>query len=169
MQILSHCGNVADAASVAGLAALCHFRRPDVTLRGDEVTVHPPSERDPIPLAVHHHPVCSTFAFFNCRTAVTTAESPKGTARRVVVADPSWQVSRGFFSFIRSLQNLLAKASCLNWSMMNPYESSCLHLRALIFIMKLVKARLLHFASRILSVEPEKLLQNLLAKASCLN
>ena len=52
---------------------------------------------------------------------------------------------------------------------MNPYESSCLHLRALIFIMKLVKARLLHFASRILSVEPEKLLQNLLAKASCLN
>ena len=31
--------------------------------------------------------------------------------------------------------------------------------------MKLVKARLLHFASRILSVEPEKLLQNLLAKA----
>ena len=67
VQILSHCGNAADAASVAGLAALCHFRRPDVTLRGDEVTVHPPSERDPIPLAVHHHPVCSTFAFFNCR------------------------------------------------------------------------------------------------------
>ena len=26
VQILSHCGNVADAASVAGLAALCHFR-----------------------------------------------------------------------------------------------------------------------------------------------
>ena len=38
-----------------------------MTLRGDEVTVHPPSERDPIPLAVHHHPVCSTFAFFNCK------------------------------------------------------------------------------------------------------
>ena len=92
VQILSHCGNAADAASVAGLAALCHFRRPDVTLRGDEVTVHPPSERDPIPLAVHHHPVCSTFAFFNCRTAATTAEAPKGAARRVVVADPSWQV-----------------------------------------------------------------------------
>ena len=92
VQILSHCGNAADAASAAGLAALCHFRRPDVTLRGDEVTVHPPSERDPIPLAVHHHPVCSTFAFFNCRTAATTAEAPKGAVRRVVVADPSWQV-----------------------------------------------------------------------------
>merc|ERR1719278_167066 len=53
IQILNHCGNLADAASIAGLAALCHARRPDVSLRGNEVTIHPTHEPDPIPLAVH--------------------------------------------------------------------------------------------------------------------
>jgi hypothetical protein len=27
--------------------------------------IHPINERDPVPLAIHHYPVCSTFAFFN--------------------------------------------------------------------------------------------------------
>merc|ERR1711913_207505 len=31
---------------------------------GDQVTVHPVNERDPVPLAVHHHPVTTTFAMF---------------------------------------------------------------------------------------------------------
>ena len=33
-------------------------------LQGDLVTVHPIHERDPVPLAVHHHPVTTTFAMF---------------------------------------------------------------------------------------------------------
>ena len=37
--MLNHEGSVADCASVAGLAALAHFRRPDVTLQGDIVQV----------------------------------------------------------------------------------------------------------------------------------
>ena len=32
--------------------------------QGDLVTVHPINERDPVPLAVHHHPVTTTFAMF---------------------------------------------------------------------------------------------------------
>lgn len=39
LRILNHEGNVADACSVAGLAALCHFRRPEVSLKGDQITV----------------------------------------------------------------------------------------------------------------------------------
>ena len=38
-RILNHEGNVADCASIAGLAALAHFRRPDISLDGDKVTV----------------------------------------------------------------------------------------------------------------------------------
>jgi exosome complex component RRP45 len=70
--------------------------------------VHPSSERDPIPLAVHHHPICSTFAFFNCKTTTAAAATAVGggdsedaaaaaaattatTTKRVVVVDPSWQ------------------------------------------------------------------------------
>jgi len=64
IHVLNHEGNVADCAGVAGLAALAHFKRPDVSLEGDIVKVYSTSERDPIPLALHHFPVCSTFAFF---------------------------------------------------------------------------------------------------------
>ena len=39
IRILNHEGNVADCASIAGLAALAHFRRPDISLDGDKVTV----------------------------------------------------------------------------------------------------------------------------------
>jgi len=71
-----------DCACLAGIVALKHFRRPDVEVIGDEVTVvcfsrlfislsaltshsqHAPSERAPIPLAIHHTPFCFTFAYF---------------------------------------------------------------------------------------------------------
>jgi len=68
---LNHEGNLFDASSIAGLCALCHFRRPDVTLKGDVVTVHPISERDPVPLGIHHHPVTTTFAMFEYQNGDT--------------------------------------------------------------------------------------------------
>ncbi|KAG6789420.1 hypothetical protein POTOM_005518 [Populus tomentosa] len=58
--------NLIDAANIAALAALLTFRRPECTLGGDdgqEVTVHPPEEREPLPLIVHHLPIAITFAF----------------------------------------------------------------------------------------------------------
>lgn len=39
LKVLNHEGSVADCASVAGLAALAHFKRPDVTLQGDVIQV----------------------------------------------------------------------------------------------------------------------------------
>ena len=85
-------GGVAEAASVAALAALAHFKRPEVTLQGDKVTVHPISERDPVALAIHHYPVLSTFAFFNkpSPTAKTAAGSTSNQ-EKIVCVDPSWQ------------------------------------------------------------------------------
>lgn len=74
-----------DCASVASITALRHFRRPDVTVIGEEVTIvsriygrcyqntnrnfapfmqHSMTERVPVPLAIHHTPICLTFAFF---------------------------------------------------------------------------------------------------------
>ncbi len=37
--VLDYCGNVVDAATLAAAAALRHFRRPDVTVSGDEATI----------------------------------------------------------------------------------------------------------------------------------
>eukprot|EP00088_Acartia_fossae_P006253 TRINITY_DN1288_c0_g1_i1.p1 TRINITY_DN1288_c0_g1~~TRINITY_DN1288_c0_g1_i1.p1 ORF type:complete len:408 (+),score=92.95 TRINITY_DN1288_c0_g1_i1:43-1266(+) len=64
IHVLNHEGNMFDAASIAGLCSLCHFRRPDVTLKGDVVTIHPLSDRDPVPLGIQHHPVTTTYGLF---------------------------------------------------------------------------------------------------------
>lgn len=39
VHMLNHDGNLMDAASIAAITALCHFRRPDVGIQGDEVKV----------------------------------------------------------------------------------------------------------------------------------
>lgn len=64
VHVLNHEGNLMDAASIAAIAGLCHFRRPDVGIQGDEVTVYSPEERDPVPLSIYHMPICVSFAFF---------------------------------------------------------------------------------------------------------
>ncbi|KAG8454091.1 hypothetical protein GDO86_000651 [Hymenochirus boettgeri] len=64
LHLLNHEGNIIDAASIAAVAALCHFRRPDVSVQGEEVTVYTPEEREPVPLSIHHMPICVSFAFF---------------------------------------------------------------------------------------------------------
>lgn len=65
--ILDNGGNLIDAASVAALAALLSFRRPECSTEdggGQEVVIHPPEMREPLPLIIHHLPIAVTFAFF---------------------------------------------------------------------------------------------------------
>lgn len=64
LNVLNHEGNIIDCASVAVLAALSHFKRPDVTTSGDEVIIHTIAEKDPIPMVLHHYPVCVSYAIF---------------------------------------------------------------------------------------------------------
>lgn len=65
IQILSHDGNILDCASVATIAALSHFRRPDVTVIGKDVKVHTFEEKNPVPLIFNHQPFCVTVSFFD--------------------------------------------------------------------------------------------------------
>ncbi|CBZ27123.1 exosome complex exonuclease RRP45 homolog,putative [Leishmania mexicana MHOM/GT/2001/U1103] len=60
--IVNNDGNVQDVAQWAVMAALQHVRRPELTIRGEDVVVHPPHERDPVPLPLHHIPLSFTFA-----------------------------------------------------------------------------------------------------------
>ncbi|CAI8023434.1 Exosome complex component RRP45 [Geodia barretti] len=39
IHVLDQCGNITDCATVAAIAALKHFRRPDVTVIGEEATI----------------------------------------------------------------------------------------------------------------------------------
>ena len=74
-----------DAASVATLAALMHFRRADVSVDGDVVTVHSFMDRAPVPLSIHHTPVSVTFGVCSANTASSAAVG----ARATVFADPT--------------------------------------------------------------------------------
>uniref|UniRef100_A0A1L8DXN8 Exosome complex component RRP45 n=1 Tax=Nyssomyia neivai TaxID=330878 RepID=A0A1L8DXN8_9DIPT len=64
VNVLNHDGNIIDCASVGVLAALLHFRRPDVTWTGTEFTIHTAAEKDPIPLVLHHFPVCVSYVIY---------------------------------------------------------------------------------------------------------
>lgn len=71
VRILDHCGNLVDAACLSALAALLAFRKPQVSIDGGasgcEVVIHPPEEKDPLPLTLHHLPVAISFALFEVR------------------------------------------------------------------------------------------------------
>lgn len=71
LHFLSSDGNLIDAGCIAGMTALRHFRRPEVERvedtsgsgRGSLWKVYPMDERAPIPLSIHHTPLCVTFAY----------------------------------------------------------------------------------------------------------
>ncbi|KAJ9639568.1 3'-5'-exoribonuclease [Coniosporium tulheliwenetii] len=65
VHVLDHDGGLVDAACIALVAALRHFRRPDVRVEGENVTVYSVREREPVPLSLLHHPLCVTFSYFN--------------------------------------------------------------------------------------------------------
>lgn len=72
LQILRHDGNVLDATCLALAAALAHFRRPDAVVEQasddggsravGKVRTFDAQEREPVPLALLHRPLCVSFA-----------------------------------------------------------------------------------------------------------
>ncbi|KAF1344604.1 ribosomal protein S5 domain 2-type protein [Delphinella strobiligena] len=65
IHVLDHDGNLIDACCIALVAALQHFRRPDVSVEGEEVTVYDIREREPVKLAMQHHPFCVSFSYYH--------------------------------------------------------------------------------------------------------
>ncbi|KAF2678208.1 hypothetical protein K458DRAFT_349074 [Lentithecium fluviatile CBS 122367] len=64
VHIIDHDGGLIDASCIAVMAALQHFRRPDVLVEGEKATVLGLREREPIPLSILHQPLCVTFSYF---------------------------------------------------------------------------------------------------------
>lgn len=69
VRFLNYDGNLVDAASVAVIAALLHFRKPDVEVvgsgEGSELVMYDEKQREMVPLSVLHIPICITFQFFS--------------------------------------------------------------------------------------------------------
>ncbi len=64
IHILDAHGNLGDAAALSLQAALRHYCIPSTEVRGGELTVFPVVERDPVPLALLHNPLCATLSFY---------------------------------------------------------------------------------------------------------
>ena len=63
VHVLDADGGLVDCSCIAIMAALRHFRRPDVSVDGENVTIYTMAERVPVPLSIMHNPVCITFSF----------------------------------------------------------------------------------------------------------
>ena len=70
VHVLDHDGGLVDASCIAIVAALQHFRRPDVSVQGGDVTIYTMEEREPVALSIMHHPICVTFSFYHGGEAV---------------------------------------------------------------------------------------------------
>lgn len=75
VHLLADHGAPVDAAVLASMVALRHFRRSDVSVADGEVTVYSSDERVPVPLAYHHMPFCMSFAMFILRPETETERS----------------------------------------------------------------------------------------------
>ncbi|ORX94283.1 exoribonuclease [Clohesyomyces aquaticus] len=64
VHIVDHDGGLIDASCIAVMAALQHFRRPDVIVEGEKATILSAREREPIPLSILHQPLCVTFSYY---------------------------------------------------------------------------------------------------------
>ncbi|KAJ5151198.1 Exosome complex component rrp45 [Penicillium canariense] len=65
VHILDYDGNLTDAACIAIMTGLQHFRRPDAVVRDGQVIVYGVEERVPVALNITHKPLSITFNAFN--------------------------------------------------------------------------------------------------------
>ena len=66
---------------LAAIGGLMHFRRPEVTIEGSDVTVHSPEEKAPIKLTLHHKPFTITLGYIDGK------EESKD--EKIIILDPN--------------------------------------------------------------------------------
>ena len=93
IHVLDDGGNLIDATCFATIAAIRHFRRPDITVNDGKVIEHSLEERNPIALSVHHTPISLTYGFI--RPSTTTASSPSSSATSSSSSSSSQQQQHG--------------------------------------------------------------------------
>lgn len=91
---------LSDCCSIAALSALLHFKRPDVSIVDNDVHIHTAAEKEPIPMVLHHYPVCVSYCLFD--------------DGRLAVADPSAAEERTADSSLVFGLNSFRELCCLN-------------------------------------------------------
>ncbi|PJF19526.1 hypothetical protein PSACC_00655 [Paramicrosporidium saccamoebae] len=89
IRVIDHDGALLDASVAAAVASLVDFRRPEVTVTEDGVTVHSEFERNPVPLALHNPAIAVSFAVLD-PAEEETDHATKQQSKVVPVVDPVW-------------------------------------------------------------------------------
>lgn len=95
VHVLDADGGLVDASCLAIMAALQHFRRPEVSVDGEQVTIHTMEERVPVALSILHQPLCVTFSFFHGGATVlldTTAKEEQVREADIVITTNDFEV-----------------------------------------------------------------------------
>ena len=95
MHVLSFDGGLIDTCCIATIAALSHFRRPEVSVDGDQITIHTMEERVPVPLSILHFPICVTFSMYGDGAVVlldSTAKEEQVRESEIVVTANDFEV-----------------------------------------------------------------------------
>lgn len=92
VHVLDFDGNLVDAACLAVVAGLLHFRRPDAEVRGGgEVKIFGEREREPVRLNMNHVPLCVSFSIYrNVEEGLAKAGAgTEGDEKEIVLLDPT--------------------------------------------------------------------------------
>lgn len=64
IHLVDHGGNAFDLSALALMGGLLHLRVPQTSVEAGLVVCHESDEREPMPLSIHHVPLCCTFCLF---------------------------------------------------------------------------------------------------------
>lgn len=93
LHVVDHGGNLVDCVSLAAIAALLHYRRPEVAVHGNATTVFSADERAAVPLSLHHLPLSISFGFLAIGDD-TADSSGSSDASPVLFLDPTEKEER---------------------------------------------------------------------------
>lgn len=93
VRFLNYDGNLVDAACVAVISALLHFRKPDVEVvgsgEGSELVMYDEKQREMVPLSVLHIPICVTFQLFSTESVERNIKGFKNNERKGYIKEDS--------------------------------------------------------------------------------
>lgn len=67
IHVVDHGGNLVDCVSLAAIAAMMHYRRPEVSVQNNSTVVYNIDEHAAVPLSLHHIPISISFCFIESR------------------------------------------------------------------------------------------------------
>lgn len=85
IHVVDHGGNLVDCVSLAAIAAMMHYRRPEVSVQGNATVVYNIDEHAAVPLSLHHIPISISFCFVESRDQGGTGEQ----GEPIIFMDPT--------------------------------------------------------------------------------